>query len=129
VGGLFAVGVVAVAPLSVGLISVGLLSLGCLSAGFWAAGLGAVGWLSHGAAAAGWEGAKGVFAVAHGFAFSEALEAKPSPATAAFFKEHEFYQVSRIASQTNRTAMYHFWLVPVFLMGRHLWRTRPAGKK
>lgn len=69
------------------------------------------------------------FPVAHGFAFSDALEAKPSPATAAFFKEHEFYQVFRIASQAYGTAVYLFWLVPVFLMGRHLWRTRPAGKK
>jgi RNA polymerase sigma factor (sigma-70 family) len=79
VGGLFAFGCIAIAPLSIGWISIGLLSLGGLSMGVFALGgmaigvwalFGAlsVGWQALGAIAVAWNVADGNFTLAHDFA-------------------------------------------------------------
>jgi RNA polymerase sigma factor (sigma-70 family) len=79
IGGLFAFGCVAIAPLSIGWISIGLLSLGGFSIavfalggialGVWALfGALSVGWQAFGALAIAWNVADGNFSLAHDFA-------------------------------------------------------------
>jgi hypothetical protein len=81
IGGIFAFGAVAIAPISfggaaVGILTIGGVSLGVLACGGFAIGLWAVGGLAvgvqaFGAVVAGWHAAHGVMAVAHDFAIGE----------------------------------------------------------
>jgi RNA polymerase sigma factor (sigma-70 family) len=77
-GGLFAFGGVAVAPISIGLCAVGLLPFGAIALGLlvvggfgvgvWSFGVMAVGWQAFGCCAVAWNAASGGVALAHDFA-------------------------------------------------------------
>lgn len=86
IGGLFAFGCMAMAPLSIGWLSIGVFSLGGLSMGVFAVGgiaVGiwslfgalAVGWDASGFVAVGWSMAKGHFTLAHDFALGRVARA------------------------------------------------------
>ena len=68
IGGVFALGEVAVAPLSIGGVAIGILPLGGCGIGVFALGGLAVGWQAFGGLALAWNAALGVVAVAHDFA-------------------------------------------------------------
>jgi RNA polymerase sigma factor (sigma-70 family) len=68
IGGLLALGEVAIAPLSVGGIAIGVVPLGACAIGVFALGSLAVGWQAFGGLALAWNAALGVVAVAQNFA-------------------------------------------------------------
>ena len=131
IGGLFACGGLAIAPLSVGGLSIGLLSfgglaigivaLGGIAAGVWPlfGGL-IVGWQAfNGCFAVGWSAAVGTFALAHDFALgSFALAAQANnEITRQFIFLNIFF---RCAEFINRHWLWLnlFWIVPFFIQWR-----------
>jgi len=126
-GGWFAIGPVAVAPISMGVGSVGLLGMGVAAVGWGALGIVAGGWLSEGLIAAGGLAAKGVVVYAplmasrHGHFAS--LESGATAAQA-FFQNSGFYHFTAVALKGLMWAGLIGWIMPVALAGWHLWRTR-----
>jgi hypothetical protein len=130
-GGLFAFGATAIAPISVGGFSVGLLSLGGFAAGGVALGGIAVGiWPLFGALIIGWQAfngcfalggsaAVGLFALAHDFAlgpFALAAQANNEIARQFIFPNPFF----RCAEFIHRHWVWLnlFWIAPFFVMWR-----------
>ena len=128
IGGLFACGGFAVAPVSVGGLSVGLLSFGAVSVGLMAiGGIAAgvwplfgglvVGWQSFGGCfALGWHAAVGNFALAHDFALGHfAVAAQANNPAAQVLLEHNFF--CQCADFLNRHWLWlnAFWAVPIFV--------------
>jgi hypothetical protein len=127
-GGLFAMGAWAVAPISMGLGSVGVLSLGVLSAGFCALGVAAAGWIAGGLVAAGGYAAKGLVVVAGELASGRAALAPHvnDAVVTAFFHD---YGLTHFAQNLERYAVLTGclgWVMPLVLTGWYLWRTRAA---
>jgi RNA polymerase sigma factor (sigma-70 family) len=131
VGGLFAFGGLAIAPLSIGGLSIGLLSFGGLAVGIVALGgiaLGIwplfggllIGWQAFdGCFAVGWNAAVGVFALAHNFAlgrFVLAAQANNEIARQFIFPNLFF----RCAEFVNRHWLWLnlFWIVPFSIQWR-----------
>ena len=129
-GGFFASGTqLAVAPLSLGCCSVGVISIGCLSAGIAAAGLFAAGVVSIGACALGLTAAKGgVIAATYSYAKGEFVWTTRASdvASAAHFQEHYFFRFAEGMWQVSVAAVWLMWLIPLCLIGWHLWKRRTA---
>jgi RNA polymerase sigma factor (sigma-70 family) len=130
VGGLFAFGGMALAPISVGglgvgLVSfsglgVGLLALGGLAFGGWAVGGLALGWQAFGGCALAWNTAMGGLAVAHNFAlgaFASAAQSGNGLAQNAV-DSSRFFTVARIISDYSLLTNL-IWVLPIILW----WRT------
>jgi RNA polymerase sigma factor (sigma-70 family) len=104
VGGLFAFGGMAVAPVSIGgcalgLVSwggtgAGLLAIGGLALGAWSWGGLAIGWKAYGGCAVAWKAAVGGAAVAHGFALGGIAQAAQTGSEAAqsYVASSQFFQ-------------------------------------
>ena len=135
VGGLFAFGGMAVAPLSIGGCAIGLLPFGGLALGVlvlggygvgaWTFGGMGIGWQSFGACVVAWKGAMGGIAIAHDFALG-------SIAQAAHVNDATAQQAIR-ASWFFRNAMmlvnYCFllnllWVVPLVIQWRMIVKRR-----
>ena len=133
VGGLFACGGLAVAPLSLGGLSVGILSLGGLSIGMFALGgiaLGvwalfgglAIGWQAVGCIAVAWNAAAGDIALAHDFAvgcFARTVQAGSETALQ-WGQRLQFSQANfcfRSAEFINNHWLWLnlFWVIPFFI--------------
>jgi RNA polymerase sigma factor (sigma-70 family) len=131
IGGLFAMGACAIAPVSIGGLSLGLLSLGGLAVGGVALGgiaLGVwplfggliIGWQAfNGCFAIGWNAAVGAFALAHDFAlgrFAFAAQANNEIA-GQFIYPNVFF---RCAEFVNRHWLWLnlFWMIPFFVQWR-----------
>lgn len=131
IGGLFACGGLAIAPLSIGGLSIGLLSFGGLAVGIVALGgiaLGIwplfggllIGWQAFdGCFAIGWNAAVGMFALAHDFAlgrFVLAAQANNEIARQLILPNSFF----RFAEFINRHWLWLnlFWVVPFFVQWR-----------
>jgi RNA polymerase sigma factor (sigma-70 family) len=129
VGGLFAFGGVAIAPLSIGGLSLGLLSwggmalgllaMGGVTVGGWVFGGMAVGWKAYGACAVAWKAAMGAAALAHDFAAGGIAHAAQAgtPAADAYVKSSDFFRtaewLSRYAGWLNL-----LWVLPMILWWR-----------
>ena len=128
IGGLFACGIVAVAPVSLGVACAGGLSLGGLTIGLWAAGGFAIGWLTAGFAAIGGCAAKGIFTLAPQWATGTGFFAAHANDALAksFFQEQWFYRFVFVGANWLIWACLLGWVMPIVLTGWHLWRTRGA---
>jgi RNA polymerase sigma factor (sigma-70 family) len=137
IGGLFAFGACAMAPLSVGGFSLGVLSIGGLSAGIFAIGgialgvwafLGlAVGWQAVGCIAIAWNAAAGNFALAHDFAHGPLAFAAQAnnPIARQFFESNPFYHGALFILVNHHWLWLNLlWIVP-FLV---LWRVARKSK-
>jgi RNA polymerase sigma factor (sigma-70 family) len=126
IGGLFAFGALAVAPLSIGGVAIGLTSLGgfvsgifpCggLSVGLCAFGGVAIGWQAFGACAVAWSAAAGNIAIAHDFAIGNIVHAAQAENDAArqFIDSHSFFRLIR--SINNHWFWVNFlWLTPLLI--------------
>lgn len=123
-GGLFAFGTGAVAPVSMGLGSVGVLSLGVFSAGFCAMGLAGAGWVGAGVVAAGGYAAKGIFVVGGTLALGYgglAPHLNDAVATA-FFRDYGFFRLSDYFGRYVVIAGFLGWVMPLGLTGWQLAR-------
>ena len=135
IGGLFAFGGLAVAPISfggfaAGLLTfggcgVGILTLGGFSLGVWALGGFALGWQAIGGCAVAWSAAQGGVAVAHHLAIGAvALAQHANDETArAFFADSVFFRVM------ERVLFYVPWLglagfIPVLFLRRQAKKRR-----
>ena len=131
IGGLFACGGMAIAPVSIGGLSIGVLSLGGLSAGIFALGGIAVGvwpvfggliigWQAFGGCfAIAWNAAVGTFALAHDFAFGRfAWAAQANNDIAWQFIMPNFFR--RCAEFINHHWLWLnlFWLIPFLVQWR-----------
>ncbi|MBC7368152.1 MAG: sigma-70 family RNA polymerase sigma factor [Undibacterium sp.] len=125
-GGLFALGTGAMAPVNMGIGSVGILSLGVFSVGFCAMGLAAAGWVSAGVAAAGGYAAKGTFVVAGELAMGYGgLAPHVNDAVAkAFFCDYGFTQFSDYFGRYAVVASMLGWVMPLVLTGWQLARRK-----
>lgn len=128
-GGLFAFGKVAVAPVSMGLLSVGVLGIGIFAVAVGAMGGAAAGWWSHGVAVAGGCAAKGVFAWAPQYvvgaaAYTHHAVHAGDAAAVAFFQEHAFYHFTAITAKGLFWAAMFGWVMPLVLTARQLWKTK-----
>ena len=135
VGGLFAFGGVAVAPLSIGGLAVGLFGFGGLAAGFLALGglsLGVlacggivIGWQAIGGCALGWKAAVGGLALAHDFALGAIAHAVNlnNDAAEKFIKPHWFF---RFVDAVNRHWFWVnlVWITPLFIQWQIISRSR-----
>jgi RNA polymerase sigma factor (sigma-70 family) len=137
VGGLFAFGGVAIAPVSIGGLAIGLvplggcaaglLALGGLSLGWWSFGGCAVGWLAFGGCALGWQAALGKLALAHGYALGTAAYAVHFNDTIAqtFAQDTLFFRWSYV------TLHHLYWLSLVWIIPLLVWwrveKRRTAG--
>jgi RNA polymerase sigma factor (sigma-70 family) len=123
-GGLFAFGGMAIAPVSiggwaVGLISwggtsTGLLAMGGLAAGAWCWGGVAVGWKAYGGCAVAWKAAVGGAAVAHGYALggiAQAAEAGNEAAKSYVASSHFFQWADWGARHAGWLNL--IWVVPL----------------
>jgi hypothetical protein len=127
VGGLFAFGGVAIAPVSIGGLAiglvplggcaVGLLAIGGLSLGWWSFGGCAVGWLAFGGCALGWQAALGNLALAHGYALGAAAYAMHFNDTTAqtFAQDTLFFRWSYV------TLHHLYWLSLVWIIPLLVW--------
>jgi hypothetical protein len=135
VGGLFASGGIAVAPISFGGIAIGLVSLGAISVslaaigafglGLWATGGMAIGWQASGGLAIAWKAAKGGVAVAHDFAvggIAHGLQANTDIAQQ-FVQASPFLQFTEMASR-HSILMMLLWVIPMALQARVVARAR-----
>lgn len=132
VGGLFAFGHLAVAPVAMGLGAVGIFTLGAFSAGYCAAGLAAAGWISAGVVAAGGYAAKGIWVVAGSLAAGKEVALAPhvnDAVASAFFRDYGPFQFLHYVGQFAILAALCGWVMPVLLTGWHLWRTREQVKE
>jgi len=128
IGGLFALGNGALAPISMGIGAVGVFTLGALSLGYCAMGAFAAGWMAAGVGAAGGFAAKGIWVVAGQLAAGQvALAPHVNDAVAkAYFADHGLFQIIGYAGRFAVLAGLLGWVMPLILTGWHLWRTRPA---
>ena len=126
VGGLFAFGPVAVAPLSMGIVGVGVISVSVAALGFATLGIVAAGWWTAGLAAAGGFAAKAVFGIAPVFTSGASAYAVHAGdvAAKAFFQTHWFYRFTSMSAWALLWAGMLGWVMPVVLTGWQLWRTR-----
>jgi RNA polymerase sigma factor (sigma-70 family) len=129
VGGLFAFGGLAIAPICVGGLALGLLpwggmavgviAMGGLAAGGWVFGGVAVGWEAYGACAIAWKASVGAAALAHDFALGSIAQAAQAGNAAAetYVKSSEFFQsatwLTRYAGWLNV-----LWVLPMLLWWR-----------
>ena len=126
VGGLFAFGGLAVAPISVGGFAIGLFSFGGLAFGAWVFGgtaLGGwacgglvVGWQAFGGCALAWDGACGGFAVARNFAlggFAEAAQANTAIANG-YLGGLPFFRIAGFMLK-NAAWINLFWVAPMLI--------------
>jgi RNA polymerase sigma factor (sigma-70 family) len=143
VGGLFAFGATAVAPLSVGGMAAGLISVGGLSIGVFSIGAIALGvWAGFGAVVAGWQAFDGCIAIAwnaavgnlawaHDFAlgpFARAAQANNDIARQVI-TPNSFYRCIQFININNHWLWLNLlWLVPMLVQWRILAR-RKAGQK
>ena len=127
VGGLFAFGGLAVAPLSIGgcalgLILVGrqrawgLLALGGLAVGVWSWGGMAIGWDAYGACAVAWKAAVGGAAVAHDFAVGGLVPGSQTggDAAKAYVAASQFFQWADWGSH-HAGWLNLIWVVPLIV--------------
>jgi RNA polymerase sigma factor (sigma-70 family) len=137
IGGIFAFGALAIAPVSfggaaVGILpfgglSLGVLALGGFAIGVWSAGGLVVGVWAFGAVAAGWQAAYGAMAVAHDYAIGEsaavALHANDSMARAMMDRNPFFQHALAMES-------YAVWVNLLFLAPFvwRLWSVRRAAR-
>jgi RNA polymerase sigma factor (sigma-70 family) len=135
VGGLFAFGGVAIAPISIGGFAIGLLSwggmtlgliaMGGIAVGGWVFGGMAVAWESYGACAIAWKAAVGEVALAHNFAMGQIAQAAQAGTAAAeaYVHSSEFFQsatwIGRFGSWLNL-----LWALPMALW----WRAAARNK-
>jgi hypothetical protein len=139
VGGFFACGGMAIAPLSLGGLSIGVLSLGGLSVGIFAFGGIALGvWALFGGLALGWQAfdgcfaiawsaAVGVFALAHDFAlghFAIAVQANNEVARR-FIEPNLFFRGAEFVNH-HWLWLNLFWVIPFFVLWRISLRAKPA---
>ena len=137
VGGLFACGGMAVAPISVGGLAVGGLALGgCalglvsgggFAAGIWAFGGMAEGWQAAGGMAFGWRAAMAGLGWAHDFAVGGMVHARhTNDAAAVAFVQHQlFYRDPKFARTLLLWGPLVIWL-PLFLV--MAWAQRGSGR-
>jgi len=137
VGGLFAFGGVAIAPVSIGGLAiglvplggcaVGLLALGGLSLGWWSFGGCAVGWLAFGGCALGWQAALGNLALAHGYALGTAAYAAHfnDSIAQAFAQDTLFFRCSYVALR-HLYWLSLIWIIPLIVWWR-VEKRRAAG--
>jgi RNA polymerase sigma factor (sigma-70 family) len=127
VGGLFAFGAMAIAPLSIGGLSIGFLSLGGLSIGIFALGAVAlgvwalfgglvIGWQAVGCFAFAWKAAAGDFALAHDFALGRIACAAQANNDIAkqFIEPNLFFRCAQFINQ-HWLWINLFWIVPFFV--------------
>jgi RNA polymerase sigma factor (sigma-70 family) len=138
IGGLFACGGLAIAPLSLGGLSIGILSLGGLSVGIFALGgiaLGVwalfggltIGWQAVGCIAVAWNAAAGDIALAHDFALGHfALAAQSNNEVARQFIEPNWFYRSAEFINNHWLWLNLFWLIPFFFQWLVSRRARPA---
>lgn len=125
IGGLFAFGGVAIAPLSIGGWAIGLLpfggcamgllSLGGFALGYWSFGSIGAGWFSFSACAIAWKAASGGVALAHDFAlggYAEALQSN-NDAARQFILAQSFFRVG-YASLKFLPFLNMVWILPLF---------------
>ena len=135
IGGLFAFGGVAIAPVCIGGWAIGLvpfggcamgvLSLGGLALGYWSFGSVGVGWLSFSAGAIAWKAASGGVALAHDYAlggYAEALEANTAAAKQ-FIMAQPFFRAG-FAMLPYLPMLNLLWVLPLFKW----WRTTKKNK-
>jgi hypothetical protein len=137
IGGLFAFGGVAIAPISIGGCAIGLLpfggcgigllSLGGFALGYWAFGSIGVGWLSFSAAAIAWKAASGGIALAHDYAlggYAEALQANTAAAKQ-FVHSQTFFRIG-FATMPYLPFLNLLWVLPLFKWWRTAKKNRAA---
>ncbi len=129
VGGLFAFGGVAIAPVSIGGLAiglvplggcaVGLLALGGLSLGWWSFGGCAVGWLAFGGCALGWKAALGNLALAHGCALGITAYAAHfnDPIAQTFAQDTIFFRCSYVVLR-HLYWLSLIWIIPLIVWWR-----------
>jgi len=128
-GGLFAFGAIAVAPISLGGIAIGLLpfgaiaiggfSLGAISLGIWALGGAAIGWEVCCGCGVAWHAAIGGIVAARDYAYGGVAYALQTNTAAAkqFFAQNLFFRISRVLSTHNFWLMM-VWIIPLALQSR-----------
>jgi RNA polymerase sigma factor (sigma-70 family) len=138
VGGLFACGGLAIAPLSLGGLSIGILSLGGLSVGIFALGgiaLGVwaffggltIGWQAVGCFAVAWNAAVGMFALAHDFALGQfAWAAQANNEIARQFLMPNLFRRSAEFINNHWLWLNLFWLIPFLVQWLVSRRVKPA---
>ena len=129
IGGLFAFGHLAMAPVAMGLGAAGIFTLGAFSLAYCAMGVAAAGWISAGVVAAGGYAAKGIWVVAGTIAsgmVAVAPHVKDEVATG-FFHDYAPFQLLHFVGQFAVLAGLCGWVMPVVLTGWHLWRTRRSS--
>ena len=125
-GGIFAFGIVAVAPVSVGMGAVGVVAIWVVSIGAAALGVAAAGGVGCGVAAVGAYAAKGLWVVAGEFAtgtFALAPHANDAAAQA-FFRDGGLVEAARVFSRYVVLGGFLGWVMPVVLTGWSLARRK-----
>jgi RNA polymerase sigma factor (sigma-70 family) len=136
VGGLFAFGGMAIAPLSIGGLAIGLLSFGGLSIGIFALGaiaLGVwtlfgglvIGWQAVGCFAFAWKAAAGDFALAHDFALGRIAYAAQANNDIArqFIEPNLFFRCAQFINN-HWLWLTLLWIIPFFVQWRVIARER-----
>ena len=136
IGGLFAFGGVAIAPVSIGGWAIGLLPfggcamgllpLGGLALGYWCFGSVGVGWFSFSAGAIAWKAAWGGIALAHDYAmggYAEALQAN-SEVAKQFIHSQPFFRAG-FAMLPYLPFLNLLWVLPLF----RWWRVAKKGNQ
>jgi hypothetical protein len=129
VGGLFAFGGLALAPISIGGVGIGLVSfsglavgvlaLGGFAAGGWATGGVALGWQAFGGCALAWDSAMGGIAMARQYAegaFASAAQAGNDLARS-FFNSNRFFGFAQLVCDYSLLANL-IWVVPMIFWWR-----------
>ena len=145
VGGLFAFGGMAIAPLSIGGLSIGLLSFGGLAIGIFALGaivLGvwtlfgglvvgwqAVGWQAVGCFAFAWKAAAGDFALAHDFALGRIAHAAQANNDIArqFIEPNLFFRCAQFINN-HWLWLNLLWIIPTVVQWRVIARKNKLNK-
>jgi RNA polymerase sigma factor (sigma-70 family) len=137
IGGIFAFGALAIAPISFGGLAVGILPFGGLSLGVlalggfaigpWAVGGLAVGVQASGAVVVGWTAACGNMAIAHDFAVGEsaALALHANDTTARAMIGHSPFFQHALAMESYAVWMNLLFLAPFAVL---IWKLRKAGR-
>jgi len=136
VGGLFAFGGIAVAPLSIGGCAIGLLpfggmaigliALGGLSVGAWAFGGLALGWQAFGGCTVAWNAAAGGVAVAVDYALggtAQAAQANTAVARA-YIEGQQFFRTASDAFQHHLAWLNLVWVLPLVFWWRRIRRAK-----
>ena len=125
-GGLFAMGTGAVAPISMGIGAVGIFTLGVFSIGCCAMGLAAAGWVGTGVVAAGGYAAKGVFVVGGEMASGVAVLAPHcnDAVATAFFEDYGFFAFAHLVGRLAVWSALMGWVMPLVLTGWQLARRK-----